>query len=81
MYGEPLRMPGEFFHSKPDTHTPPADFIQELRTNMSYFKPTPASRYGTKRTFVHKDLKNSDYVFLRKDTLRKPLQAFYIGSH
>lgn len=81
VYGETLRMPGEFFHSISNTRVPPADFIHDLRQHISRLRPTPASRHGTKATFVHKDLKVSEFVFLRKDALRGALEAPYTGPH
>lgn len=81
VYGEPIRIPGEFFHSD-NTNTKtvkPINFVSQLRDHISNLKPVPASRHCNKTVFIHKDLAKSDYIFLRKDALRSSLEAPYLG--
>lgn len=81
VYGEPLRIPGEFFQSA-KTHTvQPSDFVTHLRHHISHIKPQPASRHSTRPVFIHDDLKTAKYIFLRKDALRGALEAPYTGPH
>lgn len=79
VYGEPLRIPGEFLHSNNPHSLQPSEYLQELRQHVSKIRPTPASRHATKSIFVHKDLKICTHIFLRKDALRGALQPPYTG--
>lgn len=79
VYGEPLRIPGEFLHSIIPQSVRPDDFVADLRRHFAKIKPVPASRHGNKSVFVHKDLSTADYIFLRQDALRQSLQAPYTG--
>ena len=78
VYGETLRIPGEFLEqsSQKDEIQP---FLQQLRRRMNALRPTPATRHANQAVFVHKDLKNSTHVFLRQDAIRRPLQPPYSG--
>ena len=80
VYGEPLRIPGEIL--VPVTQqTDPSTFIQQLRSNMTRLRPTPASRHAVPGTFIHKDLVTSTHVFLRHDGIRRSLQPPYSGPY
>lgn len=79
VYGEPLRVPGEFIHATSNTLPLASDFVTQLRTQMARLRPTPGSRHCTRATFIHKDLKTCTHVFLRKDALRGSLEAPYTG--
>src|SRR5215472_14727892 len=80
VYGEPLRIPGELL--VPATPKVEAStFIQQLRHHMDQLRPTPAARHASPGTFVHKDLRDSTHVFLRRDTIHRALQSPYSGPH
>lgn len=79
VYGEPLRVPGEYFHTVQSSKIDPPSFVTQLRSHIQDLKPVPATRHGSKRVFVHKDLRTTDFIFLRKDALRSSLEAPYIG--
>lgn len=79
VYGEPLRIPGEFLHTITPQFERPDNFVTNLKNYFSKLKPVPASRHGNKSVFIHKDLSTSDYIFLRKDALRGALEAPYTG--
>lgn len=84
VYGEQLRIPGEFFRSNIHTHTnmmQPNDFVTRLREHMTHLTPQPASNHSTKAVFVHDDLKTATYVFVRKDAARRSLEKPYTGPH
>lgn len=82
LYGEPLRLPGEFFiasnFNKDDNFK---DFVSFLRKKMSELRPIPASRHGSHSTFIFKDLSDISHVFLRDDSVRKSLQSPYTGPY
>lgn len=79
VYGEALRIPGEFFQPTPANKIQPVDFVSELRRHISNLKPVPASRHSQKSIFIHKDLQTSTHVFLRNDHLRGALEPPYVG--
>lgn len=84
VYGEPLRIPGEFFKSNTHPHNnplQPSDFVSRLREQITHFRPQPASHHSSKTVFVHEDLKTAQYVFIRKDALRRSLEKPYTGPH
>jgi hypothetical protein len=80
VYGERLRVPGELLvPAAPKVEA--SLFIQQLRRLMDHLRPTPAARHASPATFVHKDLRDSTYVFLREDVIRRALEPPYSGPH
>lgn len=81
VYGETLRLPGDFF--EPSTHgtTDVSEYIGRLRTLTKKIQPKPTSRHCNKTIFIYKDLATTSHVFLRDDTLRGSLQPAYTGPH
>ena len=61
--------------SKPST-----PFIQELRHKMARLKYTPPRQQQT-GTFIPQHLRDCKYVFVRNDTVRKPLTPAYQGPY
>lgn len=81
VYGEPLRIPGEFFQASYKRTLTQPDFVTELRRHMSNIQPPAASRHSKKSVFVHEDLKSCQHVFVRKDALRGALEPPYTGPY
>lgn len=82
VYGEKLRLPGDFFESSgKETLSDYTDFLTRLQVMMRNLQPAPTVRHGTRKIFVHKDLTTSSHVFLRNDAVRKPLQPTYTGPY
>jgi len=54
-------------------------FIQQLLRRMDELKSTPSARHATSATFVHKDLRDLNNVFLRQHARRRDLEPPYIG--
>ncbi|KAJ8719780.1 hypothetical protein PYW08_011955 [Mythimna loreyi] len=81
VYGEPLRLPGEFL--KPVTHhsIDEADFAARLRQHISKLSPASTSSHGDKIFYVPKDLNTATHVFLWKGPLKKSLESPYSGPH
>lgn len=78
-FGEPLRLPGEFFEPSrrpEDTEST----LRSLRRAMKDLRPAP-HRNSKVKTFVHGDLKTCGHVFLRDDSVRKPLTPPYSGPY
>ena len=79
VYGQTLRIPGEFFVPKStlgceDTSV----FIQRLREKMRNIFPVD-SRSAKQDIFIPKDLETCDYVFVRVDRVKTGLQPPYEG--
>ncbi|XP_054278368.1 uncharacterized protein LOC128996871 [Macrosteles quadrilineatus] len=81
VYGEPLRLPGEFFIVPSHESNEPQGLVSGLRKHMNRLRPTPTSRHIKPGSFVFKNLSTCDFVFLRQDCLRESLQAPYSGPY
>ncbi|GFS80149.1 pol polyprotein [Nephila pilipes] len=46
---------------------------------MQQLKPKPTVSHAKQAIFVHKDLKTCTHVFVRRNSVRRPLQAPYDG--
>lgn len=76
LYGTTLRIPGEFF----DSEDPPIDpeiFVEKLRVHMRQLRAQPAAHHIKPKPFIHKELHTCTHVFVREDSIRKPLDAPY----
>ena len=79
VYGQPLRLPGEFFtKSFESIDTYPLLII--LRETFANLKPVVTSHHSIQKPFIHKNLFDSDYVFLRIES-RKSLTPRYEGPY
>lgn len=80
LYGKTLRIPGEFFDHE-DMPSNPCYFIEPFRKMMQQIRPRPTAHHIRNKTFVYKDLYTCTHVFLRDDTVRRPLEQPYSGPH
>ncbi|XP_047985266.1 uncharacterized protein LOC125225551 [Leguminivora glycinivorella] len=81
VYGEPLRLPGQFLTSSPDQVVNYEDYASRLGAHMAKLVPQPTSRHGTRPFYIPKDLNTATHVFLRQGPARRPLQAAYLGPY
>lgn len=79
LYGEPIRLSGEFLARQPTTKTDPTSCIARLRHYFGNLRPTLLTRHGERRTFVFKDLATCSHVFIRHDAMKGSLQPAYDG--
>ncbi|KAF8787208.1 Gag-Pol polyprotein like [Argiope bruennichi] len=77
---ETLRLPGEFFSSYKASPTIP-EFIHRLKTKIQSLQPVPASNHAKHKVFLHKDLAVTTHVFVRRDSIRRPLEQPYDGPY
>lgn len=83
-YGCNIRLPGDLLATTPhDDVTMDSAYVDQLRLTIRNLKPTtPNQPHGNKKPiFVHRDLLTCDYVFIRVDAVKKPLQAPYDGPY
>ncbi|KAG7301804.1 hypothetical protein JYU34_014833 [Plutella xylostella] len=82
VYGEPLRLPGQFFSTSDDAPCDVPDFACRLRRHMNKLAPQPTAWHSNKRPFyIPKDLSTASHVFLRQGPERRPLEAAYQGPY
>lgn len=79
VYGQSLRLPGEFFESTSSNYTMDYNtFLEQLRTTMRNLIPVD-TRKSTQPIFVPKDIENCEFVFIRVDKIRPALTPPYEG--
>ena len=83
IYGETLRLPGEFLAFRVSTPhiQEQSEFVKEMRRVFKQLRPAPDSRHGTKKIFVFKDLGTTQYVFVRREGSKAALQMPYDGPY
>lgn len=80
VYGSKLRLPGEFLCTTPGNPvTSVQDFAANLKQAMSHLQPVQPRQSSSRKTFVSQDLSSCTHVFVRVDSVRKPLQPPYEG--
>ena len=81
VYGTTLRLPGELLVSTKNlTALNPASYVDRLRHHMRELKPTP-TRPKELQSQIPKDLLSCTHVFVRVDSVKKPLQPPYDGPY
>jgi transposase InsO family protein len=80
VYGTPLTVPGDFV-SPPLQQLNPAAVLPQLRQKVGNLKPVPTSQHGQPASSVPSSLADSQFVFLRRDSHRTPLQRPYEGPY
>eukprot|EP00731_Ephydatia_muelleri_P033543 Em0032g5a len=78
VYGAPVTVPGEFFpaHTSQPNHN---SELQRLREQVQALVPIPTSHHGITPISIPPDLQHSQYIFIRRDSHRTPLQRPYKG--
>ena len=79
VYGTTLRLPEEFFNPSPTSSlSDPSMFVTQLRSHIRTVRPT-APRTIHRTSNIPHDLSTASHVFVRHDSVRKPLQPPYDG--
>ena len=79
VYGTTLRLPGEFFDTTDTTSLDPTNYVHRLRNTMHNLQPPTPRTQQRPTVHVPKDLQTCTHVFVRRDSVRKPLQPPYDG--
>ena len=77
VYGTPLTLPGELFMESKmiDYH----DFVDQLHKYLQNIKPTPTSKHGSQKIFIHKDLQHCTHVMVQRAIINSGLKLKYHG--
>ncbi|KAJ8409954.1 hypothetical protein AAFF_G00209950 [Aldrovandia affinis] len=78
VYGQPLRVPGEFMPNTTDPWSAAAQRAS-LLDSARVFAPVPTTQHGVPTSQVPPGLRSAGYVFIRHDAHRGPLQPPYDG--
>lgn len=78
MYGQALRVPGEFF-DVPDQKVDRSDFAKQLHEAFSEIRSPQTTHHAKPTVFLHKDLKSCSRVFVRVDAAKRSSQQPYEG--
>ena len=78
VFGTTLRLPSEFVTPSAQTDLDPGLYIDRLRKIMSQLKP-PKQRPLQRKVQLQHELTTCTHVFVRDDSVRKPLQPPYRG--
>lgn len=81
VYGQTLRLPGDFY--TPSVYSNSSDYtcVKKIRETINNLSPVPYASTTSKSIFVHPDLNEAEFVFVRNDAVRKPLQPTYVGPY
>ncbi|KMQ85815.1 gag-pol polyprotein [Lasius niger] len=80
VYGEPIRLPGQFFQDQRMEKKNEYDFISGLRNSMNQLRPQ-IRRHGQRATFIFKEMASTPQVFIRHDAPTGTLQPTYDGPY
>ena len=81
VYGEALRLPGEFFTPDKNPSSDATSFLSRLTTITNALSPSPASRHSKPKVYVYKELSNCSHAFLLEPPIRSSLQPPYSGPY
>lgn len=80
VYGTTLRLPGEYFIEE-DPPQDPHIFLEHLRQKMRLVRPQQTAHHQKPRVFTPKTLSTCSHVFVRVDSVKKPLDQPYEGPY
>lgn len=80
VYGEPIRLPGEFLNPS-TTDTPVPEMVRILRNHFRALAPKQTSRHGQRTTFVSKDLATVSHVFIKRGQIQRSFSPPYEGPY
>ena len=81
VYGTTLRLPGEFITPSSSIPLDYNDYITRLRCFMTNLKATPPPTPGIHPSFVSPAVTKASHVFVRQDSVKRPLQRPYDGTY
>uniref|UniRef100_A0AAG5D0Z6 Integrase catalytic domain-containing protein n=1 Tax=Anopheles atroparvus TaxID=41427 RepID=A0AAG5D0Z6_ANOAO len=80
VFGQVLRLPGEFFDPQPDPISR-TEFARQLQEGFAELRPPTTTHHAKPTIFVHSELKKCSHVFVRVDSVKRSLQRPYDGPY
>lgn len=82
LYGEPLRLPEQFFDSPPLETIDLTDYKSRLQCFVKHLQPMPATHHDSnRRTFIFPNLTSCTHVFVRDSTVGGSFKPAYTGPY
>ncbi|CAB3379534.1 Hypothetical predicted protein [Cloeon dipterum] len=81
VYGETLRLPGEFITKTDFADVSASELLRQLKQIFTTLRPVSAAHHAEPKVFVFKELDTAPKVFLRTDATRTSLQPPYTGPY
>lgn len=81
IYGTTIRLPGEYFNLTENESSNSSEFVQDLKSCFRKIVPVNATNHSNRNVFVYKELESCEYVFIRIDSVKAPLQPPYTGPY
>ena len=78
-YGTTLWLPGDMVLDKPGPVVERDDYVRKLRTGMRRLKNVPPAYHGNPDSYLAPGLSTAKFVYVRKDTVLKPLERPFDG--
>ncbi|XP_059085639.1 uncharacterized protein LOC131882501 [Tigriopus californicus] len=79
VYGTTLRIPGECLDAIPRDAVADLPFVEQLRLQLRHVVPPPFDYHGEAPVCVPRSLEAAEFVYVRHDARRGPLQPLYDG--
>lgn len=79
VFGEPIRLPGDFFEPMQRETCNNESFLKDLRSKIPNLAAVPKREMHLGKIFVHPYLQDCTHVFVRVDKVTKPLTQPYMG--
>lgn len=82
IYGSTIRLPGDFYDNRSqNVYADTEGYVHRLRQIIDSYKPVSRVNKDSRKIFIHKDLKECQFVFVRNDMVRRSLQPPYDGPY
>lgn len=80
LYGENIKLPGQFLTESKDEYSH-SGFLLELKSTLQNIRPIATSHHCVRKPFIFKELTNASHVWIRTDSIQKPLSNKYTGPY
>ena len=80
LYGQTLRLPGEFYEVSTRHHDTISNFMDKLNGALKKAQAQRKSN-NSRATFIHDEIYKCSHVYVRNDAPRKPLTPTYNGPY
>lgn len=81
IYGEPIRLPGQFLTNNKTNDENSRSVVEQLRKNLQDLQPQEVKRHGQITPFIFQNMKTASHAFIRRELLGGALQPPYEGPY